>query len=42
MRIWQIGEVIIPGVYGEYAVIEWNGTSFKQINMWRDLSNEKE
>jgi len=31
MRIWQISEVTITGVYGEYAVIEWDGTSFKQI-----------
>ena len=27
----QIYQVIITGVYGEYAVIEWDGASFKQV-----------
>lgn len=27
----QIYQVTITGVYGEYAVIEWDGTSFKQV-----------
>ena len=27
----QIYQLTITGVYGEYAVIEWDGTSFKQV-----------